>query len=173
MAGSYTIPLAGLKEGRHSFEFEINEAFFEQFEESEVREGKLVANVEMEKRSTLAELEIRIGGNVRICCDRCLEMFLQPVECDDSLIVKFGKSVGDDDPDILSLPAEASELDLMQHFYEFILLALPIRRIHPDDSRGNSTCDPGMLAKLKEHITEEEHDNDPRWDELKKLITDN
>jgi uncharacterized protein len=173
MAGSYTIPLAGLKEGRHSFQFEINEAFFELFEESEVKEGRLVANVELEKRSTLAELEIRIEGHVRICCDRCLEMFLQPVECDDRLIVKFGKSVGDDDPDILSLPSDAPELDLMQQFYEFILLALPIRRIHPDDSMGNSTCDPEMLKKLKEHITEEEHDNDPRWDELKKLINDN
>jgi uncharacterized metal-binding protein YceD (DUF177 family) len=30
-----------------------------------------------------------------------------------------------------------------------------------------------MLLKLKEHITEEEHEIDPRWDELKKLITDN
>ncbi len=57
MAGSYTIPLAGLKEGRHSFDFEINEEFFEKFEESEVKEGKLVANVEIEKRSTLADLK--------------------------------------------------------------------------------------------------------------------
>jgi uncharacterized protein len=173
MAGSYTIPLAGLKEGRHSFEFEINEAFFEHFEESEVKKGTLVANVEIEKRSTLAELEIRIEGNVMVCCDRCLEMFLQQVICDDRLIVKFGKNVGEDDPDILSLPADAPELDLTQHFYEFIMLALPIRRIHPDDILGNSTCDPEMLKKLREHITEEEHDNDPRWDELKKLINDN
>jgi uncharacterized protein len=173
MAGSYAIPLAGLKEGRHSFEFEINDTFFEHFEESEVREGRLVANVELDKRSTLAELEIRIGGNVIVCCDRCLEMFLQPVNCRDRLIVKFGKSIGEEDPDILSLPADAPELDLKQHFYEFIMLALPIRRIHPDDSRGNSTCDPEMLKKLSEHITEEEHDSDPRWDELKKLINDN
>ncbi len=62
-------------------------------------------------------------------------MFLQPVNCNDRLIVKFGKSIGDNDPDILSLPADEHELDIMQHFYEFIMLALPIRRIHPDDSR--------------------------------------
>jgi uncharacterized protein len=173
MAELYAIPLVGLKEGRHTFEFEINEAFFEQFEESEVQKGKLIAHVAMEKHSSLAELEIRIEGAVLICCDRCLEMFLHPVDCDDRLIVKFGKSVGEDDPDIISLPADAPELDLKQHFYEFILLALPIRRVHPDDSRGESTCDPEMLKKLREHLTEEEHNTDPRWDELKKLINDN
>jgi uncharacterized protein len=173
MAGSYAIPLVGLKEGRHAFEFEINEAFFEEFEESEVKEGNLFAHVVIEKRSSLAEMTIRIEGEVRICCDRCLEMFLHPVECENELIVKFGKSVGEDDPDIISLPADAPELDLKQHFYEFILLALPIRRIHPDDSRGESTCDPEMIKKLNEHLIEEEHNSDPRWDELKKLINDN
>jgi uncharacterized metal-binding protein YceD (DUF177 family) len=173
MAERYAIPLVGLKEGRHTFEFEIKEAFFEQFEESEVKEGSLLVKVEIEKRSSLAELTIRIEGGIKICCDRCLEMFLHPVECEDRLIVKFGRSVGDDDPDVVSLPVDAPELDLMQHFYEFIMLALPIRRIHPDGSDGESTCDPEMLAKLREHLTEEEHDNDPRWDELKKLINDN
>ena len=65
------------------------------------------------------------------------------------------------------------KLDLKQHFYEFIYLALPIKRVHPDDKSGNSTCDPDMLKKLNEHIVEEEPDNDPRWDELKKLMNDN
>ena len=120
-----------------------------------------------------AELTIRIEGVVKICCDRCLEMFFHPVECEDRLIVKFGKSVGDDDPDIISVAVDAPELDLRQQFYEFILLALPIRRIHPDNSRGESTCDPEMMKKLREHLTEEEHNRDPRWDELKKLINDN
>jgi hypothetical protein len=30
-----------------------------------------------------------------------------------------------------------------------------------------------MLNKLKELIVEEENENDPRWDELKKLMNDN
>ncbi len=62
---------------------------------------------------------------------------------------------------------------MAQYFYEYILLALPIQRIHPNDSRGNSTCDPEMLSKLKEHTVIEEDSNDPRWDELKKLMNNN
>jgi uncharacterized protein len=173
MSRTYTIPLGGLKEGQHTFDFEIDKAFFEQFDESEVKEGSLVANVVMEKRSTHLDLIISISGNVRICCDRCLEMFLQPVDCENRLLVKFGKSIEDIDPDILSLPFGEQELNLQQHFYEFIILALPIKRVHPIDSKGRSTCDPEMLKKLDELIVEEEPDIDPRWDELKKLMNNN
>ena len=79
------------------------------------------------------------------------------------------------DPDILILPIDEHELDLQQHLYEFICLALPIKRIHPDDKSGNSTCDPDMLKRLKELIIEDENENenDPRWDELKKLMNNN
>jgi len=172
MSGSYTIPLSGLKEGRHTIDFEIDKEFFEQFEESEVKEGSLVANIEMDKRSSHSDLVIRISGSVKICCDRCLEMFFHPVNCENRLLVKFGKSLEDTDPDIISVPVDEPELNMKQHIYEFIHLALPIKRVHPDEN-GESTCDPVMLKKLDEHIVEEEIKNDPRWDELKKLINDN
>jgi uncharacterized metal-binding protein YceD (DUF177 family) len=173
MSGRYTIPLSGLKEGRHTFDFEIDNEFFEQFEESEVKEGSLIANIEMDKRSSHLDLAIRISGNVKICCDRCLEMFFHPVVCENRLLVKFGKTIEDIDPDILSLPVGEHELDMQQHIYEFILLALPIKRVHPDDKKGKSTCDPVMLKKLDELIVDEEPETDPRWDELKKLMNDN
>jgi uncharacterized protein len=173
MSGSYSIPLSGLKEGRHAIDFEIGKEFFEQFEESEVKEGSLIAIIEIDKRSSHSDLVIRISGSVRICCDRCLEMFFQPVNCENRLLVKFGKSIEDSDPDIIPVPADENELDIKQHIYEFIHLALPIKRVHPDDKNGNSTCDPDMLKKLEELIVEEEIENDPRWDELKKLMNDN
>ena len=173
MSGRYTIPLNGLKEGRHTIDFEIDKELFEQFEESEVKEGSLIANIVMDKRSSHSDLLIRISGNVKICCDRCLEMFFHPVVCENRLLVKFGKTIDDIDPDILSLPVGENELDLQQHIYEFILLALPIKRVHPNDNKGISTCDPVMLKKLDELIVDEEPETDPRWDELKKLMNDN
>jgi len=173
MSGSCTIQLSGLKEGHHIIDFEIDKAFFDQFEESEVKEGSLIANIEMDKRTTHLDLKIGISGSVRVSCDRCLEMFSQPVTSENRLLIKFGKSLEDIDPDILSVPVNEHELDLQQQIYEFIMLALPIRRVHPADKKGKSTCDPVMLKKLEELIIEEEKDNDPRWDELRKLINDN
>ncbi len=173
MSGSYTIPLNGLKDGRHIIDFEIGKEFFEQFEESEVKEGSLIANIEIEKRPSHVDLLIRISGDVKVCCDRCLEMFFQIINCENRLLIKFGKKIIDSDPDIISLAADENEVDLKQHLYEFIHLALPIKRMHPDDNNGKSTCDPLMLKKLEELKVEEENENDPRWNELKKLINDN
>lgn len=173
MPRTYSIPLGGLKEGRHTIDFEIDKEFFELFEESEVKEGSLVANIVMDKRSSHLDLAISISGSVRICCDRCLEMFFHPVVCENRLLVKFGKTVEDIDPDILYLPVGENLLDLQQHLYEFILLALPIRRVHPNNEDGESTCDPEMLKKLDELIVEEDPEVDPRWNELKKLMNNN
>ncbi len=173
MSSSYTILLSGLKEGHHTVDFEIDNKFFEQFEESEVKEGSLIANIAMDKRSTHLDMQIKVSGSVRVSCDRCLEMFSQPVNSENRLLVKFGKTIEDTDPDILSVSFDEYELDLKQQIYEFIMLALPIKRVHPADKNGKSTCDPVMLKKLDELVIDEEKENDPRWDELKKLMNDN
>ncbi len=173
MSGTYSIPLSGLKEGRHAIDFEIGNEFFERFEESEIKEGSLIAYIELDKRSTHIDLAIRLSGSVRICCDRCLEMFSYPVNCENRLLVKYSRIIEEIDPDVLTIPMDESELDLQQHLYEYIHLALPIRRVHPDDRNGNSTCDPEMLKKLDELIIERDNENDPRWDDLKKLMNNN
>jgi len=173
MSGLYTILLSGLKEGHHTIDFEIDKKFFELIEESEVKEGSLIANIEMDRRTTHIDLIIRVSGSVRVSCDRCLEMFSQPVSSENRLLVKYGKSIDDIDPDVISVSVDEHELDLQQQLYEFIMLALPIKRVHPADKKGKSTCDPVMIKKLDELIIEEEKENDPRWDELKKLMNDN
>ena len=173
MSGPLSIPISGLKEGHHSFDFKINNAFFEQFEGSEVKEGELAVNIEADKMATHMDLVISITGTVNLSCDRCLGIFSQPVSCVNRLLVKFRGTYEDSDPDMVITPGNIHDLDLKQFFYEYILLALPIKRMHPDDISGSSTCDPGMLQKLKEHIVSEDPETDPRWDELKKLMKNN
>jgi uncharacterized protein len=173
MSGLFQIPISGVKEGHHTFNFEIDNSFFESFEESEIREGSLHAITEVEKSSSHIDIVIGISGKVRVSCDRCLELFDFPMECTNRLVIKFGDERDDSDPEIITLPHDEHYLDLKQFFYEFIYLALPIQRVHPDDSSGKSTCNPFMINKLKEHLVNSETKNDPRWEELKKLINDN
>jgi len=172
MSGLFTIPIGGLKEGQHYFEYKIDKAFFEQFEESEVGEGDLTAVVEADKRASHIDITIKISGSVRISCDRCLGLFSLPVDCSGRLLVKFGRPNDGDDPDLIVVPSDENDLDLKHHFYEYIMLALPIKRTHPDDSSGKSTCDPEMLKRLIEHSAGDS-ESDPRWDELKKLMNNN
>ena len=171
MSELFTIPFKGLKVGRYSFNFKIDNEFFEKFEESEIKEGKLSATVEMDKIASHIDLLIKISGTALISCDRCLEIFSYPINCENRLIVKFSKE-DSDDADAIYLLSDENELDLQQHFYEFIHLALPIRRVHPTDKNGKVGCNPEMIKILNELLIDEEihNDTDPRWDELKKLI---
>lgn len=173
MPGLFSIPISGIKARHHIFEFEINKSFFDLFKESEVKEGELNAVTEVIKSSSHLDLDIKISGKVRVSCDRCLGMFDQPVGSENRLLVKFGSINDNSDPEIITIPADENELDLKLYFYEFIHLSLPIRRIHPEDANGISTCDPVMLQKLKEHLVEKEKGDDPRWDELRKLMNNN
>ena len=173
MPGKYAIPIGGIKNGHHKFEFEITKSFFDLFEESEIKQGELIAVAVVLRSSSHLDMDIKIYGKVRICCDRCLEVFDKPVECENRLVVKFGNIKDDSDPEIITISQDENELDMKQYFYEFIHLALPIQRIHPDDAKGISTCEPVMIRKLKEHLVEKDCGDDPRWDELRKLMNNN
>ena len=82
-----------------------------------------------------------------------------------------GYEVGDEDDDIISIAANEHELNISQFVYEYIMLSLPLKRVHPDDKDGNSTCDKEVLDKLNDYIVEEEEEDskDPRWDGLKDI----
>jgi len=173
MSGLYVIPLSGLKTGYSTFDFDIDREFFDIFEDSEISEGQLAVSVVAAKGSTHVDLEVKIKGVVSVCCDRCLELFDYPIDSVNRLLVRYGSLRDDTDPDIIILPEDEHELALKQYLYEFIHLALPIKRIHPEDRNGKSSCDPGMLEKLREHLVNGDNSPDTRWDGLKQLLIDN
>jgi uncharacterized metal-binding protein YceD (DUF177 family) len=169
MSGQFSIPVKGLAVGYYSFDFEIDKKFFDLFEESEIKNGSLKATVKAEKGATHIDISVVIEGHVEVICDRCLESFAFPLHCENRLIAEFSGE-NTDDPDILIISHDEPELDMKQYFYEFILLALPIQRIHPESKDGISSCNPTMIKKLDEHRSiEDDNNNDPRWDALKNL----
>lgn len=170
MSGFFTIPVGGLKEGQNCFDFELDKGFLEQYEETEIQDAKLKAYVEAEKTSSHIDITVRITGVIDIACTRCLGVFSYPIDCENRLLVKFGQTDDESDPDIIIIPKDKHELNLMQYFYEYIFLALPIKRVHPDDKNGESTCDKEMIKKLSEYIVNGEGLADPRWDKLRCLM---
>ena len=161
----YEISFFGLKEGQHEFEFEIDRKFFECFEKSEIKTGKLKAKVILNKKPGLLELNIRIVGLVQVICDRCLEAFDMPLKYNGELYVKFGERYEEIDEKVIVLKANTHHLNLSQFLYESIHLSIPYKRIHPDDKDGNSTCNKEMLSLIQEGSFEEEtkEEVDPRW----------
>ncbi|MFD0834833.1 YceD family protein [Mariniflexile aquimaris] len=172
----FTIPFVGLKIGKHQFEYKIEEPFFEYFEYEEFNDVKVDVNLELDKKATLLELNFKITGAVNINCDVTNEPFNQHIENEFDLVVKFGDEYNDEDTDILIVPHGTYEINIQQYIYELIVLAVPIKRIHPGVEDG--TLDSDILKKLEElspKLKEEkdiEEEVDPRWNTLKKLLTD-
>ena len=128
----YTLPFSGLSEGKHLFDFVVNDRFFDEFENSEVEKGDLTIQVELEKRSTYLRLSFSIRGVVQIICDRCLENFYFPVESKRDLLVKFSEKRVEDEAELIYLHPNDIQVEIAQYIYEFEILSLPIRRVHPD-----------------------------------------
>lgn len=171
----YTIPFSGLSEGKHQFDFSVDDKFFSEFETSEVEKGNLSVAVELEKRSTYLKLTFTISGNVTLTCDRCLEEFDYPLESTRELLVKFSEKELEDEAELIYLHPNDFQVDIAQYIYEFVILSLPIRRVHPVGEAGESLCNPLMIKKLEElrHKPGQSGEpEDPRWNALKN-ISDN
>lgn len=172
----FTIPFVGLKIGKHHFEYEIEQAFFEYFEYTDFNDVNVKVDVVLEKKTTLLELHFKISGFVNINCDITNEPFNQTINNEFDLVVKFGDAYNDENIDILIVPHGTYEINIQQYVYELIVLAVPIKRIHPGVEDG--TLDSEILKKLEElspglkSEKQKEEDIDPRWNTLKKLLTD-
>lgn len=166
----YSIPFAGLAKGNHPFEFEIDDQFFELFENSVIHKARVHVEIDFNKAETLLTLTFRLKGYITQTCDRCLEEFDIPLDSTEELLVRFGTpGVGETD-DIIVIPHGEYVLDVAQHIYDYISLMVPIRVAHPDDDEGNPKCNPEFLSRLL-NVKEQEQKNtgDPRWEILKNL----
>lgn len=169
----FLIPFAGLKQGKHQFEFQINKTFFEAFEFDEYNDADIKVDLTLDKKITMLELSFKHGGTVNVPCDISNEDFDLPVKGKLDLIVKFGDEYNDDNDEMLVLPHGEFQVDVAQYIYEMIVLSVPFKREHPGIKDGTVAAD--IVEKLNElspgeEPKEEEKSTDPRWDELKKLL---
>ena len=168
----FIIQFVGLSLGEHLFEFDVNDKFFEDLAYSDIKQGNIHVNLTLIKQSTMMVLQFGISGTVKVDCDLCAGEFDMPINGNYKLIVKVGGNddINEDD-DIITIATNEHQLDLSQFIYEYITLSLPIKRVHPVDENGETTCDKEALKKLNDFLVDKpgEEPNDPRWDDLKNI----
>ncbi|WP_310595155.1 DUF177 domain-containing protein [Flavobacterium sp.] len=173
----YLIPFVGLKLGKHHFEYQIDNVFFDIFDYDEFQNSDIKVNVVLEKKSNMLEISFKHEGIVHVPCDVTGEDFDLPIKSKMKLIVRFGEEFNNDNEELLILPFGEFEVDIAQYIYEMIVLSVPLRRVHPGVKDG--TLESEALKKLNELAVKEtkkenkkEENIDPRWDKLKQLLTD-
>ncbi|MBC2838102.1 DUF177 domain-containing protein [Robiginitalea sp. SC105] len=170
----FDIPFSGLKQGKHHFEYQIDNTFFDSFDYDEFYSADIEVGAVLEKMSNMMELTMRATGFVNVACDITNEPYDQTVEGMLTLVIKFGDAYNDEDDEILVLPHGEHQFNIAQYVYEMLVLSVPSKRIHPGVEDG--TLDSEVLRKLEELQPKEQKnkkdDTDPRWDALRNLLTD-
>lgn len=170
----YNVDLKGLKATSLNLEFDLDNAFFGDIEGEEFQKGTVKAVVEVRKNRDLFDISFALKGTVVVPCDRCLDDLEIDVETENALRVKLGEEYADDG-DIVIVPEQDGDLNIAWYLYEFIVLALPMKRVH-----APGKCNNEMAGKLKKHSAEHDSSDDtndgqgydPRWEGLKNIQID-
>jgi uncharacterized metal-binding protein YceD (DUF177 family) len=172
----FLIPFVGLKLGKHQFEYQINNTFFDNFDFKEFDASNIDVQLIFEKKATFMELLFKHKGTVNVPCDLTGESFDLPIKGKLKLVVQFGEEFNNENEELLILPHGEFQVDIAQYIYEMIVLSVPLKRIHPGVKDG--TLESKSLEKLNELKVKKKEKNkenkeesiDPRWDKLKQLF---
>ncbi len=147
---TFKIQFNSFEVGVHEMTFDVNNSFFTFFEDSEISHGEVKVSVRMNKSDRQIQFDINLSGRVEVVCDRCLDTFWQSIDSTFTLYGRFGEGNSENELDVIWIHQRDSEIDLAGYIYENMILSLPIKKVHPDDENGVSTCNPDMLDKLSE-----------------------
>ena len=167
----FDIPYVGLKNGTHSFHYDIDEKFFDSFENSPVKNGKFSVDLSLERSATMMLLNFSINGSIEGKCDRCLSDLTVLLSDHQEFIIKFGEETIEAEDNMMTLASTEYKISVAQNIYEYISLLMP-SRIICNEVDEQLECDSTVIEKLQSiNNREDQLCSDPRWEELKKLKT--
>ncbi len=164
----FIVNIIGLSKKVHLFHFDLKDDFFERYGKEVLSTGSFDAQVSLDKRETLIEVDFKISGHTQLICDRSLEPFEYKLNINRKVIFKYGEEPQEISDEIEIITRDQDSIDLGQFMYEFIVLSIPIKKLHPDlkDEDEDESDVRIVYSTEKEEIKE---DIDPRWEKLKKL----
>ncbi len=171
---TYDIEFTGLKLGFHDYAFEISLDIFNETPYDHLQLKSAQAVCKLEKKENSMELHTTMKASLEFNCDRCGDLFPSDIEFEENLIIKSGTEKMMETDDILILAPNDHKIELKDLFYEWIIVHLPIQRIHPEDEDGEPTCSPEKLERVQQMLASDDDNDDQideRWSQLKDLLT--
>jgi len=165
----YTIPVQGLHNGHHQFDFQVDGAFFKHFEASPVRHGDVQVQMSLDKRPDMLILEFDIEGTVRTNCDRCLANIDLPISGEQRLLVKYSEEEDTGTDEVIFIHPDTQSLKVANFVYEFVVLAIPMIKTYDCETEEEPRCDQTMLSYLDDEPKPESKGNNPFAEALKDL----
>lgn len=169
----YDILIHGLEDKNHEYEFEGADAFFQEFEQDIVEGGRFKVNVLLEKSTALIRLNLDITSQLRLQCDRSLDIFEEEFRSNEMHIFKFGSSAAEVSDDLEVIPFGTHKINIANLLFDYILLQVPMKKLHPRFRTEDTPEEGTMVYKDPELSEEKEQIQDPRWAALINLKNKN
>ncbi len=170
---AYDIDIYKLPNKAHEYQYNIRQDFFKHFENSLISEGKLQADITLDKQERLIVLKFHIYGTVELECDRSLEKFDYPLDTKEQIILQYGAEEQELSEELAVITRNTQRINVAQYIYEFIGLSIPMKKLHPRYEDNDSPFAEGEIVYSSGAANQQEDDTkdqlDPRWDILKKL----
>jgi uncharacterized metal-binding protein YceD (DUF177 family) len=171
----YEIAFVGLKPGIHEFDYQVDDTFFEEFQEQDFKNCEANVKLLLDKSSgSFMMLKFEIGGSLQVICDRCsnnlpLQLFEEFV-----LTVKMVEepevmNEQEEDPDVYYISKGESHLDVKNWIYEFINLSIPMQKTCEYENMDGPYCNETARALLNSMRAEAKEQENPIWNDLKKF----
>nr|WP_245402570.1 DUF177 domain-containing protein [Pontibacter sp. E15-1] len=159
------------------YEFELDDSFFDLFGKEIILGGNLMAQVELDKTESLLTFHMHIRGQVRLVCDRSLDEFDYPLEVDGTFRIRYGDENAELDEDLWQITSNTQSINIAQHLYDYIGLAVPMKKLHPrfveetdaDDDQDILIYTSGTRGSEDDSEDDDDDEADPRWDALRNL----
>ena len=167
---SYILPIGGMDIGKHAYDFKVDAYFLNQFENSPITDADVDVTIEVDRRTTLAVLDISLAGHIHCACDRCTAPITLPVSFTHQVFLKDKEGVDSQDDDIIFINLEQATISVSNLLYDLFLLAIPIQKTYDCEQEEKRPCDEDILARLDQDDDDENLGGSSIWDELKKEI---
>ncbi len=171
----FILNIYSIKLGEHQFQYKIGKEFTDLYDEELAEDVSVNVQLDLRKAQTMVEMDFHLEGTADLVCDRSLDVYTEELESERKLILKYGEESEELSDEIIIIPHEQHEVDIAQLIYEFIALAIPMKKLHPD-FREDLEAEEGeqiLIYSSREDSGENENEPkkpvDPRWEALKHI----
>ncbi len=170
----FEIAFVGLKTGIHEFNYQIDDKFFEAYQQQDFSHCEAQVKLNLDKKNGFMLLKFEVSGRLEVVCDRCGNNL--PLELWDefNILAKLVENPEqmnqqEEDPDVYYISRGESHLHVADWIYEFINLSIPTQRMCKEKEMGGPHCNQEVLAMLSKMDEERAAPENPMWKELKKF----
>jgi uncharacterized metal-binding protein YceD (DUF177 family) len=170
----FEIAFVGLKTGVHEFNYDIDDRFFEDYNEQDFRNAEARVKLLLEKSNGFMILRFEVGGKAEVTCDRCnsnlpmqlFDEFTVTIKMTDEPEVMNNQ---EEDPDVYYISRGESHIDVKDWIYEFINLSIPMQKTCEYENMDGPHCNPAARETLKKMKPEDNPGTNPIWKGLEKF----